>query len=476
MSWEMVCGLETHVELSTQTKIFCSCRAKFGGEPNTNCCPICVGHPGTLPKLNREVVHYAIMAGLVLNCDIRETARMDRKNYVYPDLPKAYQISQYDKPLCEHGHVILSSGRRIGITRIHIEEDAGKLVHQGSDTFVDYNRGGVPLIEIVTEPDFRNAEEIREYLEQLQILMKTIGISDCKMQEGSLRCDVNLSVRPAGSQELGTRAEIKNMNSFSFIEKAVAYEYTRQIDLLESGDKVVQETRRYNDGNNTTESMRSKEDAHDYRYFREPDLVAIVTTAEEIESIRAALPELPDRKLARYVSSYGLAETDARLLVRYPKISEYFEAAAAGLQNPKTVSNFILGQIFRTLVTEEDKDAARIAIPAAYLRELSLLIEGGGLKMNLAKATLDKMLETGKPASQLITSEDMAGVEEDTLLAICRETVKTNPKVVSDYLSGKEKAVKSLIGIVMRATQGKADAVAAEQLLIRCIQEEPRQI
>ncbi|SMC86697.1 Asp-tRNA(Asn)/Glu-tRNA(Gln) amidotransferase subunit GatB [Papillibacter cinnamivorans] len=471
MSWEMVCGLETHVELSTQTKIFCSCRVRFGGEPNTNCCPICVGHPGTLPKLNREVVRYAIMAGLVMNCEIRGDARMDRKNYVYPDLPKAYQISQYDKPLCEHGHVTLSSGREIGITRIHIEEDAGKLVHQGGNTFVDYNRGGVPLIEIVTEPDFRSASEIREYLEQLQLLMKSIGISDCKMQEGSLRCDVNLSVRPAGSKKLGTRAEIKNMNSFSFIEKAVDYEFHRQIDLIESGEKVVQETRRYNDGDNTTESMRSKEDAHDYRYFREPDLVAIVTTREEVEAIRALLPELPDTKLARYISSFGLSDADARLLVRYPKICEYFEAAARGLKNPKAVSNFILGQIFRTLETEEDKEAARISVSAEHLRELCSMMEAQGLRLNLAKAALDKMLETGEPAARFITKEDLEGVDEDALLAICRAAVEANPKVVSDYLGGKEKAVKSLIGQVMRETRGKADAVLAEELLIRCMRE-----
>lgn len=471
MSWEMVCGLETHVELSTQTKIFCSCRAKFGGEPNTNCCPICVGHPGTLPKLNRQAVRYAIMAGLVLNCRIQADARMDRKNYVYPDLPKAYQISQFDRPLCLGGQVVLSSGRKIGITRIHIEEDAGKLVHQGGNTFVDYNRGGVPLIEIVTEPDFRSASDIREYLEQLQLLMKTIGISDCRMQEGSLRCDVNLSVRPAGSEELGTRTEIKNMNSFSFIEKAVEYEFRRQIDLLESGEKVIQETRRYNDGDNITESMRSKEDAHDYRYFREPDLVAIVISPEEIDAIRAALPELPDRKLSRYTSSFGLSETDARLLVRYPRIGEYFEQAAQGLKNPKTVSNFILGQIFRTLVTEEDKETARIPVSADRLRELCSMMETQGLRLTLAKAVLDRMLESGEPPSRFITKEDLAGVGDDALLAVCRAAVEASPKVVSDYLGGKEKAVKSLIGQVMRETGGKADAVLAEELLIRCIRE-----
>ena len=300
MKYELVAGLETHVELSTRTKIFCGCTTAFGGEPNTHCCPICIGLPGTLPKLNRQVVNYAVLAGLATHCDIAESARMDRKNYVYPDLAKAYQISQFDKPLCEHGWVELESGKKIRLTRIHIEEDAGKLVHERGDTFVDYNRAGVPLIEIVTEPDFRSIDEVREYVEKLQILMKYIGVSDAKMQEGSLRCDVNISVRPVGSNTLGTRTEIKNMNSFTYIARAMEYEMERQIDLLESGRPVVQETLRYNVDTGETESMRGKEDAQDYRYFREPDLVAIEVPREEIEALRAQLPELPDQKYARY--------------------------------------------------------------------------------------------------------------------------------------------------------------------------------
>ena len=269
MKYELVAGLETHVELSTKTKIFCGCTTAFGGKPNTHCCPICIGLPGTLPKLNRQVVNYAVLAGLATHCDIAPIARMDRKNYVYPDLAKAYQISQFDKPLCEHGWVELDNGKKIRLTRIHIEEDAGKLVHERGDTYVDYNRAGVPLIEIVTEPDFRSIDEVREYVEKLQILMKYIGVSDAKMQEGSLRCDVNISVRPAGSDALGTRTEIKNMNSFTYIARAMEYEMARQIDLLESGEPVVQETLRYNVDTGETESMRGKEDAQDYRYFRE---------------------------------------------------------------------------------------------------------------------------------------------------------------------------------------------------------------
>ena len=466
MSWELVSGLETHVELSTKTKIFCGCTTKFGGEPNTNCCPICIGLPGTLPKLNRQVVHYAIMAGLATHCTINNISKMDRKNYVYPDLPKAYQISQYDKPLCEHGYIQLSNGRKIGITRIHIEEDAGKLVHEHGDTYVDYNRGGVPLIEIVSEPDIRSIAEAREYVEKLQMIMKHIGVSDCKMQEGSLRCDVNISVRPEGSEEFGTRTEIKNMNSFTNMEKAMAYEYDRQIDLLESGGKVTQETLRWNPDEGITTPMRGKEDAHDYRYFREPDLVTIYTTDQEIEAIRQELPELPDARIARYQEEFGLPAADAQLLVKYRKIAEYFEAASEGLSNKKTVANFILGQIFRTLVTDEEKENGAVAIPPEYLHDLAKLLEDGKIKMNLAKTTLDKMLETKKPCTDFISEQDMGDIDEDTLRSICQSVVEQNPKAVADFKGGKDKAVKALIGQVMKQTRGKADGRKAEALMV----------
>ena len=469
MSWELVSGLETHVELSTNTKIFCGCTTKFGGEPNTNCCPICIGLPGTLPKLNRQVVHYAIMAGLATHCTINNISKMDRKNYVYPDLPKAYQISQYDKPLCEHGYIQLESGRKIGITRIHIEEDAGKLVHEHGDTYVDYNRGGVPLIEIVSEPDIRSIAEAREYVEKLQMIMKHIGVSDCKMQEGSLRCDVNISVRPQGSEEFGTRTEIKNMNSFTNMEKAMAYEYDRQIDLLESGGKVTQETLRWNPDEGITTPMRGKEDAHDYRYFREPDLVTIYTTDEEIEAIRQELPELPDARIARYQEEFGLPAADAQLLVKYRKIAEYFEAASEGLSNKKAVANFILGQIFRTLVTDEEKENGAVAIPPEYLHDLAKLLEDGKIKMNLAKTTLDKMLETKKPCTDFISEQDMGDIDEDTLRSICQRVVESNPKAVADFKGGKDKAVKALIGQVMKQTRGKADGRKAEALMVEMI-------
>ena len=463
--YELVAGLETHIELSTKTKIFCGCTTAFGAQPNTNCCPICIGLPGTLPKLNEQVVQYAVMAGLATNCKINPVAKMDRKNYVYPDLPKAYQISEYDKPLCYEGWIELESGKKIRITRIHIEEDAGKLVHDRGDTYVDYNRGGVPLIEIVTEPDIRSIDEAREYVEKLQLIMKYIGVSDCKMQEGSLRCDVNISVRPKGTEKFGTRAEIKNMNSFTFMSKAMQYEFDRQVDLIESGEAVVQETRRYNDADGTTMSMRGKEDAQDYRYFREPDLVSIETDEKTIEEIRALLPELPHEKYRRYVTGYGLPAADAQLITKYRRVAEYFDEAAKGLRNPKTAANLIVGQMFRRFPTEAEKEEWAAGATAEQLRELVLLIESGKLKMNLAKSTLEKMLDTGKPVSELVSEEDMAGVDAGALEGICKEVLANNPKAVGDFLGGKDAAIKSLLGGVMKATRGKADAVQAETLL-----------
>lgn len=465
MEYELVCGLETHVELSTQTKIFCSCSTQFGGEPNTHCCPVCIGLPGTLPKLNKRVVEYAIRAGLATNCEIAPIAKMDRKNYVYPDLPKAYQISQFDMPLCKDGHVELDNGRKIRLTRIHIEEDAGKLIHQRGNTYIDYNRGGVPLIEIVSEPDIRSIDEAREYVEKLQLIMKYIGVSDCKMQEGSMRCDVNVSVRPKGSDALGTRTEIKNMNSIAFIVKAMAYEMNRQIDLLQSGETIVQETRRYNEADDCTESMRGKEDANDYRYFREPDLVTIRTTEEEVEAIRKTLPELPQQKFARYMEQFGLAPADAQQLAKRRNVAAYYEAVAAGVESPKIPANLILTQIFRRLDSEAAKDAFDVSVSPEQLKELVLLLESGKIKMNLAKSTLEKMLDTGKSAHELIDESDLGGMDEAALREVCATVVSENPKAVADFHSGKEKAVKSLVGGVMRATRGKADAQEAEQIL-----------
>jgi len=465
MSWELVTGFETHIELSTKTKIFCNCATEFGGEPNTHCCPVCIGLPGALPKLNKNVVIYAIKAGLATNCKIRNISKMDRKNYVYPDLPKAYQISQYDKPLCEDGYITLSSGKKIHIARIHIEEDAGKLVHQRGNTYIDYNRGGVPLIEIVSQPDIRSIEEAVEYIEKLRLIMKYIGVSDVKMQEGSLRCDVNISVRRKGEEKFGTRTEIKNMNSISFIAKAMEYEFNRQVEILESGGTIEQETRRYNSDLNITESMRGKEDADDYRYFREPDLVTISITNEEIENIRKELPELPHEKIRKFIEEYGLPQADAELLVKYKKISEYFEEACKDTRSYKTTANFILGQIFRRLPTDAEKEEANIPVPPQYLSELVALTEAKKITSNMARNTLEKMLDTGKPVGELLSEKDLEGIDEGTLRRICEKAVEMNEAAVNDYLNGKKKAFGAIIGYVMRETKGKADAVLAEKIL-----------
>ncbi|MCD8026774.1 MAG: Asp-tRNA(Asn)/Glu-tRNA(Gln) amidotransferase subunit GatB [Clostridiales bacterium] len=465
MKYELVAGFETHIELATKTKIFCGCSTEFGGAPNSHCCPICIGLPGTLPKLNREVVRYGIKAGLATHGEIAEVSKMDRKNYCYPDLSKAYQISQLYAPLSIGGYVELSNGRKIRLHHIHIEEDAGKLIHQHGDTYVDYNRGGVPLIEIVSEPDIRSVDEAREYVEKLQQVMRYIGISDCRMQEGSMRCDVNISVRPQGSEALGTRTEIKNMNSINNIAKAMEYEYERQVDLIESGGRVVQETLRYDDSTNTTSSMRSKEDAHDYRYFRDPDLVTINVSHEEVEEIKKSLPELPAEKCKRYVEELEIPDKDAQLLTKYRKISEYFDAACEGVKSPKTVSNFIIGQIFRRTETESDKEEFDVKVTPQQLNELVKLIDSGKIRNNLAKSTLEKMLDTGKGTLEFISESDMGGIDENTMLELCKQAIECNPKAVDDYKGGKEKALKALLGNVMKNSRGKADATAAEAKL-----------
>lgn len=470
MKYELVAGFETHVELSTKTKIFCGCTTQFGGEPNTHCCPICIGLPGTLPKLNRQVVKYAIMAGLATNCKIATVAKMDRKNYTYPDLSKAYQISQYDKPLCENGYIQLSNGRKIRILRIHIEEDAGKLIHERGNTYVDYNRGGVPLIEIVTKPDFRSVDEAKEYVEKLQQIMRYIGVSDCRMQEGSMRCDVNISVREEGSKRLGTRTEIKNMNSINNIAKAMEYEFYRQVDLIERGDKVIQETLRFDDTTGTTSPMRGKEDANDYRYFRDPDLVTIITNDEEVEEIRQMLPELPEAKLVRYVEEYNIPEKDAQLLTKYRRVSEYFDKAIEGLKVPKTVSNFIIGSMFRRIETEAEKENFAVATTPQQLNQLVKMIEDKKIQNNLAKQTLEKMLDTGKPCTDFIDENDLGGIDENALAEMCQNAINNNPNAVIDYKNGKEKALMALLGNVMKQSRGKADAQSVKAKLKELIE------
>lgn len=469
MNYEIVCGIETHVELATKTKIFCGCTTEFGGEPNTHCCPVCTGQPGSLPILNQKVVEYAIKAGLALNCKINTKSHMDRKNYVYPDLPKAYQISQYDEPLCEKGYIELDSGKRIGITRIHIEEDAGKLVHENGYTYIDYNRGGVPLIEIVSEPDISSAEEAREYAEKLQLTMRYIGISDCKMQEGSMRCDVNLSLRKPGDSRFGVRTEIKNINSLSFIRKAVIAEAERQADILDAGGIIVQQTMRYDEGTNSITPMRDKENSDDYRYFPDPDILRFSIDDEEVEEIRKSLPELPFDKLKRYVNDLGLPEATARLIFKYRKVAEFFEGTLAEGASVKNTANLIVGTIFSNMDTEEEKELFDIRISADQFAALVKLADEKKINIGVAQSTLQKMLDSGKSVEEFIKPEDLVGISDEELESLCKEAIDANPKVVADVRGGKDKAINMLFGYIMKKTGGKADIRKAEVLLRKLI-------
>lgn len=465
MKYDLVSGFETHVELATATKIFCGCSTKFGALPNTHCCPVCTGQPGALPVLNKKVVEFAIRAGLATHCKINTTTHLDRKNYCYPDLPKAYQISQFDKPLCEHGYVELESGKKIRLTRIHIEEDAGKLVHERGFTYIDYNRGGVPLIEIVSEPDISSPEEAREYVEKLQLIMRYIGVSDCKMQEGSMRCDVNISLSPAGSGKLGTRTEIKNMNSVSFIERAMAYEAARQAEILDAGGEVEQATMRYDEGTGETYVMRTKEDAQDYRYFPEPDLLTVKIPESKVEEIAASLPELPLEKFRRYTGVLGISAQNARQIYKYKAVSDFFDECISLGAGAKNLSNLIVGTVFSTLATEEDKESFKIKVTPAALAELVKYTDGGQINFTLAQHTLVKMLEGGGKVSDYLKPEDLAGISRDELVNLCREAIEGNTAAVNDIASGKLKAMGSLFGHIKRASGGKADIKECEKII-----------
>ncbi len=472
MTYELVVGLETHVELATKTKIFCGCTTAFGGAPNTHCCPICTGQPGTLPVLNKRVVEYGIRAGLATHCSINTVTHLDRKNYCYPDLPKAYQISQFDKPLCYNGYVELESGKRIRIKRIHIEEDAGKLVHERGFTFVDYNRGGVPLIEIVAEPDVSSPEEAREYVERLQQIMRYVGVSDCRMQEGSMRCDINISVREAGTTAFTTRTEIKNMNSVNFMEKAIAYEFGRQKEVYSSGGKIEQATLRYDEHTGETYPMRTKEDAQDYRYFPEPDILTVTIPDSYIEAVKASLPELPLEKLRRYTGELGIADGNARLIVKHKAVADYFEKAVALGASPRRAANMIVGTIYATLASEDDKEQFDINVDAEEFAKLIRLTDDGKINTTLAQMTLGKLLESGGKVEDYISSEDVAGMGVDALQQICREAIAANPKAVADFKGGKEKAISAMFGYVKRATGGKADIRKAETIIRDLLKQE----
>ncbi len=464
--YEIVIGLEVHVELKTKTKIFCGCTTEFGGEPNTHCCPVCMGLPGTLPVLNEEVVNYAIQAGLATNCEITRNSKQDRKHYFYPDLPTSYQISQDEPPICHSGHLDIEVGgnsKTIGITRIHIEEDAGKLIHRdGLGTLVDYNRSGVPLVEIVSEPDLRSAEETRAFLQKLRAIMLYIGISDCKMNEGSFRCDVNLSVREKGEETFGTRAEMKNLNSFQSIMRTIEYEAQRQIKEVKDGGRIVQETRRFDQDSGKTFSMRTKEDAQDYRYLPDPDLMPIVIDKEKIDKLRKTLPDLPDVRKSLYMKKYGLNSYDAEQLIASIDIANYFEETVKLCKNPQTLANIMITEVFRIV----DTDDFIAPFPAKHLAELVDLLEDGIINNSTSKKILEEMIKEDKSPLVIVKEKDLEQINDiDTLIPIIQEAIASNEKAVKEYKEGKEKALQSIIGKIMGKTRGKANPETTIRLL-----------
>lgn len=462
-SYETVIGLEVHAELSTKTKIFCSCPTEFGGAPNTHTCPICMAMPGTLPVLNEKVVEYAVKAGLATNCEISRNSKNDRKNYFYPDLPKSYQISQFDKPLCEHGYIEIEdeegNKKKIRLLRIHIEEDAGKLNHDdfSGESLVDLNRAGVPLIEMVSEPDLRSAYEVEQYLRKLKSILEYIEVSDCKMQEGSLRADVNVSVRKKGATEFGTRTEMKNMNSFRSITRAIEYEVDRQIDLIEDGGKVEQETLRWDDVSGKTFSMRDKEDAQDYRYFPDPDLVAIKLSDEYIENIKNNLPELPESRKQRYLKEYNLSEKDANIITGSKYLSNLFEGAIKVCNNPKAVNNWIISDISRIL-NETEMEPIEIPFDAEQLGKLITLIDKGTISSSIAKKVLEELFENPKDPEEIVKEKGWIQIsDEGAIKEVVLKVLENNPQSVADYKAGKEKAIGFLVGQAMKETKGKAN-------------------
>jgi aspartyl-tRNA(Asn)/glutamyl-tRNA(Gln) amidotransferase subunit B len=470
--YEPVIGLEVHVQLSTATKIFCGCPAGFGAAPNSNVCPVCLGLPGALPVLNRAAVDLALKAALALNCAIRPHSRFARKNYFYPDLPKGYQISQYDEPYSEHGYVdIVMNGtaKRIGITRVHMEDDAGKSVHEGfgdSDrySYVDLNRSGTPLIEIVSEPDMRSSGEAYAYLTEVKQVLQFIQVSTCDMEKGHLRCDANVSVRPRGAEKFGAKAEVKNLNSFRFLKQALDYEIARQVARIESGGRVLQETRLYDPDLGETFSMRSKEDAHDYRYFPEPDLVPLEIGEEWLAEARASLPELPARKRARFIESLGLREYDAEVLTQTRAAAEYFETAAEVSGDPKIAANWVMGDLMG-LLKAEGRDIADSPVSARHLGELVKLIGSGELSGKMAKQIFPKMFASGDSPQAIVEREGLKQIRDTGALEkIIAEVIAANPKQVEQYKGGKTAVMNFLVGQAMKATRGQANVAAVTEL------------
>ncbi len=469
-SYETVIGLEVHVELASKTKIFCGCSTEFGGAPNTHTCPVCTGMPGSLPVLNKQVVEYAMAVGLATNCEINRYSRFDRKNYFYPDNPQNYQISQLYLPICHNGYVEIdtdSGKKRVGIHEIHMEEDAGKLVHDEWDdcSLVDYNRSGVPLIEIVSEPDMRSSDEVIAYLEKLRLIIQYLGASDCKLQEGSMRADVNLSVREVGSSEFGTRTEMKNLNSFKAIMHAIDGERKRQIELIEDGLSVVQETRRWDDNKESSKAMRSKEDAKDYRYFPDPDLTPLRISDEWIESIKSRQPELQSEKLARYVKEFELPEYDAGILTSTKHMADIFEATTKLCGKPKEVSNWLMVDAMR-MCKEKGIDADKITFSPKHLAQLIDLVDNGTINRTTAKTVFDEIFRADIDPEAYVEEHELKTVSDDgAITKAIEEIIAANPQSVSDYKSGKQKAMGFIVGQTMRAMKGKADPAAVNRIV-----------
>ncbi len=474
MKYEAVIGLEVHTELQTTTKIFCGCKTSFGAEPNTNVCPVCLGLPGVLPVLNKRVLEFAVRAGLALNCEISRFSKFDRKNYYYPDLPKNFQTSQFDLPICERGHLdieVNGEKKQIRITRAHMEEDAGKLVHHGTSitdsdySLVDYNRTGTPLLEIVTEPDMRSAKEAVAYLEKMRAILQYIGISDCRMEEGSLRCDANVSVRPVGQKELGTKTEIKNINSFKGVEKAIEYEALRQAEILEDGGKIIQETRTWDEKEGVTKSMRTKEEANDYRYFPEPDLAPFTVSEEYIEDIRKTLPELPDERRERYIANFGLSSTDAQYMTNDKDTSDYFEKVVAAGADPKASVNWIMGE-FASQLSNAGIEIAKAPVTPENLAKLLALIAKGTISGKIAKKVFAEMWKDGADPEEIVKAQGLVQISDTgALKELVVKVIANNPKAVEDFKAGKKKAVGALVGQIMKETEGKANPKVINELL-----------
>jgi aspartyl-tRNA(Asn)/glutamyl-tRNA(Gln) amidotransferase subunit B len=474
--YETVIGLEVHVELSTKSKIFCGCSTEFGAPPNTHTCPVCLGHPGVLPVLNRQAVEYAMKAAMALNCDIATHSQFDRKNYFYPDNPKAYQISQSDQPIGENGWIEIEvdgEKKRIGITRVHLEEDAGKLMHAegGSASLVDLNRAGLPLIEIVSEPDMRSPAEARAYLEKLKAIIQYTGVSDVKMEEGSLRCDANISLRKRGDTTFGAKTEIKNMNSFRAVQRGLEFEEKRQTRVLDQGRTLVQETRRYNEADGTTISMRSKEEAHDYRYFPEPDLVRLTIDDAWKERVKASIPELPDSRQKRYVEQYGLPRYDAGVITASKSLADFFEDCLEHTENVKAVANWIMGDLSAHL-NANDLDVTDVPLTPEGLGKMIALIDNGTISSKIAKKVFKDMLENGGDPEQIVKEKGLVQIsDEGKLREIVADVIANNPKSVEDFKNGKDRAIGFLVGQVMKTTKGQANPQMVNELIREKLKE-----